>query len=263
MLLASQEGTKMISKYFEISKLNMNIRCKVYFEKGNTVRYAVIFGHGFGGHKDNKAAERYAEHTLKKHSDAAVITFNWPCHGDDVRKKLTLDDCLLYLQLTIEDAKERFPQASLFGYATSFGGYLFLKYIQENGQVFQKAAFRCPAVNMYQVLTEAIMKNDELELIRKGKSVQVGFDRKIAVSPAFLEELHNADIRSADFLEYYETLLILHGTRDEVVPFDDSREFAENNLIEFIPVEGADHRFQDPKKMDLAIREIQNFFAWQ
>ena len=49
-------------------------------------------------------------------------------------------------------------------------------------------------------------------------------------------------------------------TKDEVVPFEDSRMFADNNLIEFIPVEGADHRFQDPKKMDAAIKHIQTFF---
>ena len=251
-----------MKKYYEINSSGFNIRCKVFFEKGAAIRRTVICGHGFGGHKDNKAVERYAEHVLKKHKDTAVIAFNWPCHGDDVRKKLTLDDCVTYLDLVIRDAAERFPGAEKYGYATSFGGYLFLKFIRERGDPFRKLALRCPAVDMYRVLTGAIIKHDELDRLRKGKEVPVGFDRKIMVSPAFLDELRAADIRTYDYLEYAEDILILHGTKDEVAPFADSQQFAENNLIEFISIEGADHRFQDPKKMDEAIRHIQEFFAF-
>ena len=36
-------------------------------------------------------------------------------------------------------------------------------------------------------------------------------------------------------------------------------DFAEKNGIEYIPVEKADHRFMDPKLMDLAIEYIQMF----
>ena len=251
----------MNSKYFEINKNGYNIRCKVYFEKGETVRHAVITGHGFGGHKDNKAAERFAEHLLKKHKDAAVIAFNWPCHGDDVRKKLTLADCDAYLDLVVKDTIEKYPDAGLYGYATSFGGYLFLKFIHDNGSPFRKTALRCPAVCMHDVLTKTIMKNDELEKLRKGKEVPVGFDRKIMVSQAFLDELLAADIRAYDYLDFAENLQIIHGTKDEVVPFEASLKFADDNLIEFIPAENADHRFQDPKIMDKAIDTIRTFFA--
>ena len=251
----------MIGKLFEINKDGSNIRCKIYIEKGETVRRAVIFGHGFGGHKDNKAAERFADHVLKKQKDTAVITFNWPCHGDDVKKKLTLDDCDHYLDLVIRDTREKYPEAELYAYATSFGGYLFLKYIHDHGCPFMKTALRCPAVNMYDVLTKTIMKNDDADKLRKGKDVLVGFDRKVPVSRAFLDELQAADIRAYDYLDFAGTMLILHGTKDEVVPLADSRDFAENNLIEFIPVENADHRFQNLKQMDEAIKLIREFFA--
>lgn len=252
----------MNTKYYEINQGGFNIRCKLYFEKGESVHYTVITGHGFGGHKDNKAVERFAEHVLKKHKDAAIIAFNWPCHGDDVKKKLTLDDCGAYLSLVIRDAREKFPEAALYGYATSFGGYLFLKYIHDHGSPFEKTALRCPAVWMYDVLTRTIMKNDEMDRLMKGKDVPVGFDRKIMVSQVFLEELRENDIRDYDYLEYAENMLILHGTKDEVVPFAVSQSFADNNLIEFIPVENADHRFQNQKQMDEAIKQIQLFYAW-
>ena len=41
-----------------------------------------------------------------------------------------------------------------------------------------------------------------------------------------------------------DDILILHGTKDEVVPFEDSQKFADEQLIEFIPIEKADHRFR-------------------
>ena len=76
-----------------------------------------------------------------------------------------------------------------------------------------------------------------------------------------LEDLKANDIQLWDFLDYAEDLLILHGTADEIVPFDAARAFAENNLIEFIPIDRADHRFRDAQKMDLAMKHILDFFA--
>ena len=135
-----------------------------------------------------------------------------------------------------------------------------LKYISEHGNPFQKIALRCPAVNMYDVLTNTIMQNDEYDRIMKGKDVLVGFDRKITITRSFLEDLKANDIRERDYLAYADDLLIMHGTSDEVVPFQAGREFAENQLIDFIPVQGADHRFQNPVHMSLAIKHVMEFY---
>ncbi len=238
----------------------MNIRCKVYYEGKAAAEKVVICGTGFAGHKDNTATEKFAEKLLSKEKNTIVIVFNWPSHGDDVRKKITLEDCDAYLREVIREAKERFGANQLYAYTTSFGGYLFLKYISDHGNPFRKIALRCPAVNMYDTLIHTIMKNDEFERIMKGKDVQVGFDRKILVTGAFLEELKSNDIRERDYLDYADDILILHGTKDEVVPYEGCREFAENNVIEFIPVEGADHRFQNPNHMGFANEKVIAFF---
>ena len=55
--------------------------------------------------------------------------------------------------------------------------------------------------------------------------------------------------------------MVLQGTKDEIVPFEAVKAFAEDNVIEFDPIEGADHRFMDQKKMDLAISLILAFFG--
>lgn len=48
--------------------------------------------------------------------------------------------------------------------------------------------------------------------------------------------------------------------QDEIVSFEVVQEFAENNIIESIPVEGADHRFRNERKMKTAIKSILDFY---
>lgn len=248
-------------RYFEINENRHNIRCKIYYQDIKNIDRVVIFCHGFGGHKDNGAAEKFANRLISKVKGAAMVTFNWPCHGDDVKKRLCLEDCDAYLKQVIDYVKLKFQTEQLYSYATSFGGYLTLKYISDHGNPFRKIALRCPAVNMYDVITKAIMSSDDLKQLQGKKEILVGFDRKIPLGFSFLEELQINDIQKLDYLEYAEDILILHGTADEIVPFDTVYTFAENNLIDFVPVEGADHRFRDTNKMEQAIKQILTFYG--
>ena len=113
---------------------------------------------------------------------------------------------------------------------------------------------------MYDVLTGTLMTSDDLEAIEKGKKVSVGFDRKIDIDPSFLAELKACDIRQYDYLDHADDILILHGTKDEIVPISSVERFAEDNVIEFIPVENADHRFQNPACMETATKAALQFF---
>lgn len=248
-------------KYFDVNESGHSIRCKLYCNDPRNFSKVVLFGHGFGGHKDNKAAERFAATTLSKYKKAAVLTFDWPCHGDDVKKKLILADCGTYIRLILDYLRRQYGVEEFYGYATSFGGYLFLKYIAENGSPFRRIALRCPAVNMHYSITHNIITPENLEQLGKGKDALVGFDRKIRVNPQFLEDLKAADITKLDYLDYAEDLLILHGTKDEIISYDAVYQFADDNLIEFRPIEKADHRFKDPVLMDLAIKYILEFLS--
>ena len=248
----------MKSQDYTVSRNGYNVSCKLYYADKKAVPGVVLFGHGFGGHKDNRAAERFAERALDK-LKLCTVTFNWPCHGDDVRKKLRLGDCDGYLTAVIEDIRERYGDPPLYAYATSFGGFLFLKYMLDHGSPFLKVALRCPAVDLYRVQTERIMTPAELERIEKGKEAAVGFDRKIELDRTYLDEIKAVDLLHEDFTAYMDDVLILHGTRDEIVPFDVVQSFADDQLIEFVPIDHADHRFQDPRAMDEAIKVILEF----
>ena len=250
-----------MEKSFNVNSNGFCISCKLYANDKAEIKRVVLFGHGFAGHKDNKAAERLAKHLLSKNRDAALMVFNWPCHGDDVRKTLRLEDCGSYLHELINYIRETYPDSELYGNATSFGAYLFLKYVSDHGDPFKKLALRCPAVNMYDVVTKAVMTDDDLAKLEKGKPVLVGFDRKIKLDKSFTDSLIEADISVRDFTDRCDDILIMHGTKDEIVPIESAMAFADDNLIEFVPIEGADHRFKDPACMDKAIKLTAAFFG--
>ncbi len=250
-----------MDKYFDINEKGYSVRCKLYCNDVRGIKRVVIFGHGFGGHKDNKAAEKFAAKLLSKHKDFGVVTFNWPCHGDDARKNLLLSECDAYLTFVIDHVKKQFDTEEIYAYATSFGAFLFLKYIAEHGyDPFRKAALRCPAITIYDSMIHRIMSGDDYDKILKGKPVLVGFDRKVKIMKPFLDELAAADIRKYDYIDYADDLMILHGTKDEIIPIEESAAFADQNVIEFVPMQNGDHRFSDPKIMDLAIHTIITFF---
>ena len=250
-----------MEKYFNVNSNGCSISCKLYTDDPSGVESVVLYGHGFSGHKDNRSAEKLAKRLISKNKGVALITFNWPCHGDDVRKTLRLEDCDTYLTEMLAHVASAYPGAALFGSATSFGGYLFLKYVSEHGNPFKKLALRSPAVGMYDLILNTVMTEEERKKLEKGKPALVGFDRKVKIDKFFIDSLKEADITQADFLDCSEDLLILHGTRDEVAPFEAARDFADRNLIEFEAVEGADHRFQDPAKMDVVLKRIPAFYG--
>ena len=250
-----------MEKYFAINQDGQSIRCKLYYEKNHPMERIIVSVHGFAGHKDNAACKRFAERVLTKYKGVGVLSFDLPYHGEDVKKKLVLKDCLSYLHTVAAYCKDQLQAEKLYAYATSFGGFLVLRYLLDFGNPFERIALRCPAINMAESLTRRVMKQEELEKLLKGKNVCVGFDRKVEITRSFLTELQDADIGHGDFLDYAENILILHGTKDEIVPFEESQRFADDQLMEFVPVENADHRFQNPACMELATKAVLSFFS--
>lgn len=260
----------MNTKYFDINESGHSIRCKLY---ANDVRrqgmgsdaYAfdkvILAGHGFGGHMDNKATERFAERVLSKNKDVAIMTFNLPCHGNDVKKKLLLEDCIAYIELAISYIRDEFGVDEIYGFAISFSGYLFLKYVHEHAGDFKKLVLRCPAVRAYETLVHSIMKAGDMEALDKGKEVLIGFDRKIKITKHYLDQLAKQDVCKLDFIDLADDILVIHGTADEVVPCEYSESFCEDNVIELVKVDNADHRFRDPLLMDKAIKYTIEFMG--
>lgn len=249
-----------MEKYFDINERGFSIRCKVYFEKDlHSLKHIVLATYGFGGNKDNKAVEKFAERITTKYKGFGVVCFDWPCHGKDARNKLILEECLSYMDMVTDHIQKDMGAEDIYNYSSSFGAYVTLLYIHKHGNPFKKTAFRCPAIKMYDSMT-AHITDEDWNVLSKGREILRGYDRKIKITGDFLNELKDNDVSTYDYMDNADDILMIHGTKDEMAPFIVTEEFSENNVIELIKVENADHPFSNPKYMDFAIQKIQEFF---
>lgn len=246
---------------FDINRDGYSIKCKLYCDSPRDIKSACIYVHGFGGHKDTKAAAYFYETLQAKTKKSAVIVFDLPAHGKDVRKKCTLTECDTYISYVVDYAITALNVEKLYAYATSFGGYLVMKYLHDhNSNPFRKIALRCPAVSMYEIIKNRLVTPENLLLLEKGKDIKAGFDRPLLIDSEYINALKENDIRLWDYMDYADDILIIHGTKDEFIPLEEIKAFAENNIIEQKIIEAADHRFQDLNKMKLAHSMIVDFF---
>lgn len=235
------------------------MRCKLYCTDARSIERVIVCCHGFGGSKDSRGIETFAQRAVTKRKGTAVVTFDWPCHGEDGRKNLLLEDCDLYLTIVLDYVRETWGIQDPFAYGTSFGGYLLLKYISDHGNPFRKVALRCPAIDMYDALM-GIIDEDKRAKLKAGKTVLAGFDREVKISSALLDGLRAANLRQRSFFDYADDVMVVHGTADEIIDYQASFTFCDDNVIPLVTVEGADHIFHDPKKMAIAIAQIIDFF---
>ena len=252
-----------MEKHFDINEEGYSVRCRLFVHDSHknerTFDHVAIVTHGFGSSKDTAGTAHFAEQLTSKYKDFAVIAFDWPCHGEDARKKLAVPECMTYLTLVTNYAKDTLGAKFLYNYSTSFGAYLTLRYILEVGDPFRKIALRSPGVNMYDSMSNHIAEEGFAQLTQ-GKALHVGCARKINIDPAFMDDLQSFDVNDHEYFDVADDILIIHGTKDEMIPIALSRQFAENNVIEFYPVEDANHPFQNPNHMALAIHKIIEFF---
>lgn len=244
-----------MEKLFTINENRCSIRCRLESSRPRGFDSVVICCHGFAGRKTSSSTLKLAKRLTELDDSVAVLSFDLPCHGDDASPVLSLERCDAYIGSVIAYAREKLGAKTLYANGISFGGYLLLKYISEHGSPFERISLRSPAVPMYSVLTSHVMTEENRELLSKTGACEVGFADKVRITPTLTEGLAAADITKRDFSQYRDRLLLIHGTEDEIVPYDAVEAFAEKNGLRLITVPGADHRFTSPEHMALAIKK--------
>ena len=115
-----------MEKHFDINEQGLSIRCKLICSASDkTARsfdHIAIVTHGFGSNKETAGTANFGEHLTSKYKGWGVIAFDWPCHGMDARKKLTVGECLTYLTIVTEYAKRELQAKDVCIYSTSLGG---------------------------------------------------------------------------------------------------------------------------------------------
>lgn len=159
----------MKEKYFDIVGSGYSVKCKLYCADANSIKKLLSPATASAAARRTRRAKRVAERMLPVHKDAALLSFDWPCHGEDVKPRFTLADCDTYLTAVLEYARERFAPESISFNGTSFGGYAVLKYMHEHGSPFDSVVLRCPAVNLHEIFTGLYLTENDLDKLRPGE----------------------------------------------------------------------------------------------
>lgn len=251
----------MNTKYLDINQDGYSVRCKLMTSTNARQHGRVaVCAHGFGGNKDIGWIQKFAEKYLGKFKNDAVIAFDWPCHGKDARKKLELAECFEYLRLVVDYARGELGASKVFNYSVSLGAYLTLAYIHQFGNPFARIALRSCGLDMAAHMRNNVSPAD-MPKLERGKEVEIGFDRKMKIDQTLIDDLEANDIRKFEYFDWADDIIMIHGTEDAYIPVADARQFADDNVIEFVAVEGCDHAFRNPRNMDLAIHTVVEFFA--
>lgn len=216
-------------------------------------RVIIIAMHGFCGDKSSSCIGELEKRVTQK--GIGLIKFDWPGHGESeaAGDQLTLDNCLSDIDSVVEYVKSVSPHARLIAFATSFGGYLALLYNYYNRDVFEKIILRSPAINMYKALMNGVLTNEALSQLRQNGSTVYGFERDLKITESFVEEVRGNDISEMYHGIALPNVSIIHGTDDDLVPFADSRLFANEHRCQLHEVKGADHRYKKPGELDKVI----------
>ena len=209
-----------MKKYkYNIDSGERQIPCIEYIN--GDVKRVIVALHGFGGDKDSSAIRRLAEAA----GNTATVAFDFPAHGDSTAadSELLVENCIDDFIRVNSFAREKYPDADMCYFATSFGGYILL--LSENAiAVDAKIVLRAPAVRMDDTFLSVICRCTEDELLIKG-SAECGFERKIDVSyDYYLGLKNNCAIEKMISRE----MLIIYGDRDDVVSSYHIDEFVKN-----------------------------------
>lgn len=246
-----------MNKYLEIKN---KIKVKILIPEGKIKKEIFLICHGFGSTKDSRSTEIMARELNK--NNFIVVAFDFPGHGESIEpiEKLTVENCISYINEVLEYTKNEFKNYEISILATSFGGYVTInKLIQDDKNEFKNIVLRCPAIDMKNIVINTLIKGNIEKFKEEGK-IKCGFNGEIELKYSFYEDLCKYDI-----LKTYnkkEKILIIQGNEDDVAPIQDTYEFVKKDKenIKLIPLEGVKHKMTDEeleKLIEIMFKELK------
>ena len=243
---------------FKLKSTNgYNISTKSYLSQ-ESPKETIIAVHGFAGDKESSAITSLAEKMLD--DNTMTVALDLPGHGKSEvdGDYLTLDNCFNDI-LTVENYyKEKYPDANVDYFVTSFGAYLLLLLISKKNCLYHRIVLRCPAIAMDKIFVNAIL-NDSLDEFEKNGYTIVGYERELKVNYSFYKELIDNQI-----FDIYQAnknkILIIHGDQDDTAPITDSIAFMKKYNTKMEIIKGADHRFKKEGELDKVVELARKFY---
>ena len=218
----------------------------------------VLAVHGFASSKESPTVEMLMDALPER--GIAVAAFDFPAHGESPADgdMLNVENCLRDLEDVDAFVRKSFPSAEICYFGSSFGAYITMLYLTENGRKGTRAFFRSAAVNMSDYFSE-LSDDEQKALADEGYFTLADDVWPIKITNELVESLRRNDPRKSFDRRGLE-LKMIHGSSDEDIAYDAAREFAEMYAIPLITVDGGDHRLSIPGAPERVLEEALKLF---
>lgn len=222
----------------------------------------VIVSHGFGTSKMANTTQLLMDIWPAK--GVGVIAYDFPGHGDSVEDDppLTVRNCVETLENVETLIAEKYPEAKILYFSSSFGAYITLLYLTYREHRGLKAFLRSTAVNMPEKF-QNYLKQEQADFHDNGYTIiDNEYDQGIKVTTELISE--SADEKNDVFKVYKPgkiTVHMIHGENDEVIDFEAAKQFAEQFGVPITQVEGGDHRLSMPGGEDKVVFAAEKLFG--
>lgn len=250
---------KHMEKKFLLSEGDLSVPCVLTTPDYGEVRQIVLGVHGFGGSMSDEIQVGIAGEMST--FGAAVFLFDFPSHGENPCRELTLKGCAASLLAVAREARRQFPRVEdLCVFASGFGAYVTLICLDSLRELpgTLKLVVQTPSVRMEETL---------LAMMGISRETFWALDRftfparpELEVTYSFYEELRDHSAMTAQSMP----MLILHGEADDYIRLSDIQYFHSiNEHSKLVIIPGTSHRFLEAGAWDMVLDLTRDWFAFQ
>ena len=212
----------------------------------------IIAVHGFSSSKHSFINEKLAP--VLRENKIGLVCFDLPGHGDRKNELLTVSSCLKSIK-EVENYVRNIYDGPISLTGKSFGGFLLLRYLENNPNKYLKTILMAPALEQINIwkYNEDEQGRELILSLEEGKNfIRAGMEVDVSV----LNDFFKFDIYN--HLNIQNDVKLVYGTKDITVSNDNIIKLSKIKNWDIFAVDGADHfyrRDEDVKNVaDLFLR---------
>lgn len=235
------------------NKNNKQLVGILHMPKGRKKFPLVVICHGFGGTKTGRKFVKLSRSLVK--NNIASFRFDFEGCGDSdgnfetITVKRQISDLKSAIDWVLRQKSISKQRIALLG--SSLGSVVAALFITQNEFPAKSLVFWAPAFNQEKLIPAWHNKSS----LKKWKKQKYFVRKEDKIGISYLKENEKKDYSQLLF-GIKVPILIIHGKKDETVPFKFSKKLAKNyKNIKLIPIVGGNHKFEDYYVQDRLIKE--------
>ena len=233
---------------------NVHVKSFLCNENINQILIAI---HGFTGNCDSNTISLLGEYFANK--NVLVLSFDLPNHGvNKCDTPIVLEECLKCIEIVDDYVKENYKNIPISYFASSYGAYLLLNFLNNTNYNYNKIFIKCPAIYISDILVTKILpeNNHDLEELKKSPLCFDGIWLNYKFYNDLLENMLDNNYVSN------RHLYVIQGSDDELIDINKNELFFKNKCTAkytMFYLNGAGHSFKRKEHNDKMLSIVDKF----